>query len=121
MTAAVVLEGLSKTYGGSRRRGRRGGSAPVIRAVDAIDLTVPRGTVYGFLGPNGAGKTTTLRMLLGLVRPSAGRAEVLGVPHGSAAARSASATSRRTSSTLAGGRPPYCASTRRLSRPDRNG
>ena len=38
-------------------------------AVDAVDLTVRRGEVYGFLGPNGAGKTTTLRMLLGLVRP----------------------------------------------------
>ena len=43
------------------------------RAVDAVSLTVRRGEVYGFLGPNGAGKTTTLRMLLGLVRPTAGR------------------------------------------------
>lgn len=47
-------------------------------AVDAIDLTVRRGEVYGFLGPNGAGKTTTLRMLLGLIRPSAGSVRVLG-------------------------------------------
>jgi ABC-2 type transport system ATP-binding protein len=55
-------------------------------AVDSVSLTVRRGEVYGFLGPNGAGKTTTLRMLLGLVRPSAGRAAVLGGPPGSRAA-----------------------------------
>nr|WP_284252745.1 ABC transporter ATP-binding protein [Litorihabitans aurantiacus] len=47
-------------------------------AVDGIDLRVPRGAVYGFLGPNGSGKTTTIRMLLGLVQPSAGEARVLG-------------------------------------------
>src|SRR5262249_8952579 len=53
-----------------------------IVAVDALDLRVRRGEVYGFLGPNGAGKTTTLRMLLGLVRPSAGEAAVLGARPG---------------------------------------
>jgi ABC-2 type transport system ATP-binding protein len=47
-------------------------------AVDGIDLAVPRGAVYGFLGPNGSGKTTTIRMLLGLVRPTAGRHWLLG-------------------------------------------
>jgi ABC-type multidrug transport system ATPase subunit len=47
-------------------------------AVDRIDMTVRAGEVYGFLGPNGAGKTTTLRMALGLVRPTAGSARVLG-------------------------------------------
>src|SRR5215216_1135001 len=52
-------------------------------AVDALDLRVRRGEVYGFLGPNGAGKTTTLRMLLGLVRPTSGDATVLGAPPGS--------------------------------------
>ena len=51
-------------------------------AVDAVDLTVRRGEVYGFLGPNGAGKTTTLRMLLGLVRPTSGGATVHGLPPG---------------------------------------
>jgi ABC-type multidrug transport system ATPase subunit len=55
-------------------------------AVDRVNLTVRRGEVYGFLGPNGAGKTTTLRMLLGLVRPTGGRASVLGHPPGSPAA-----------------------------------
>ena len=49
-------------------------------AVDGIDLHVPRGSVYGFLGPNGSGKTTTIRMLLGLVRPTAGRAWLLEEP-----------------------------------------
>ena len=51
-------------------------------AVDRLALRVNRGEVYGFLGPNGAGKTTTLRMLLGLVRPTAGAATVLGAPPG---------------------------------------
>jgi ABC-type multidrug transport system ATPase subunit len=52
-------------------------------AVDKLMLRVRRGEVYGFLGPNGAGKTTTLRMLLGLVRPTAGSAAVLGSRPGS--------------------------------------
>jgi ABC-2 type transport system ATP-binding protein len=46
-------------------------------AVNAVDLAVPRGAVYGFLGPNGSGKTTTIRMLLGLIRPSAGTHRLL--------------------------------------------
>ncbi len=49
-------------------------------AVDRLDLTVDRGVLYGFLGPNGAGKTTTIRMLLRLILPTDGRAELLGVP-----------------------------------------
>jgi len=48
------------------------------RAVDALNLEVPPGIVFGFLGPNGSGKTTTIRMLLGLLEPTAGRADVLG-------------------------------------------
>jgi lantibiotic transport system ATP-binding protein len=48
-------------------------------AVNAVDLAVPRGSVYGFVGPNGSGKTTTIRMLLGLVRPTAGGHELLGL------------------------------------------
>jgi ABC-2 type transport system ATP-binding protein len=53
-------------------------SGASVRAVDQLSLEVPAGIVFGFLGPNGAGKTTTLRLLLGLLEPTAGRAEVLG-------------------------------------------
>ncbi|MFC7209872.1 ABC transporter ATP-binding protein [Natronoarchaeum sp. GCM10025321] len=49
-------------------------------AVDDLDLSIPKGVVYGFLGPNGAGKTTTMRMLTGLTRPTSGSATVAGVP-----------------------------------------
>jgi ABC-type multidrug transport system ATPase subunit len=66
----VETRGLTKRY------------ADAIVAVDGLDLRVRRGEVYGFVGPNGAGKTTTLRMLLGLVRPTAGEAVVLGAAPG---------------------------------------
>ena len=65
MTSAISAQGLSKSYG------------PVKAVVD-IHLDVRRGEIYGFLGRNGAGKTTTIRMLLGLVRPSAGVISILG-------------------------------------------
>ena len=63
------------TYGLTKRYGKA-------TAVDGVNITVRHGEIYGFLGPNGAGKTTTLRMVLGLVRPSAGTAEVLGTAPG---------------------------------------
>ena len=56
-------------------------------AVNAVDLEVPTGAVYGFLGPNGSGKTTTIRMLLGLIEPTSGTRELLGLPMPRAAAR----------------------------------
>jgi ABC-type multidrug transport system ATPase subunit len=66
----VHTQGLTKRYG-------------QVAAVADLNLSVGRGEVYGFLGPNGAGKTTTLRMLVGLVRPTHGRADVQGSPAGS--------------------------------------
>ncbi len=63
----ISTSGLTKSYGDKL-------------AVDAVGLAVPEGSVYGFLGPNGSGKTTTIRMLLGLIFPSAGEIEVLGHP-----------------------------------------
>ena len=71
MNAVIEIEGLRKEY----RRLRR----PPRQALAGVDLSVPEGGVFGFLGPNGSGKTTTIRCLLGLVRPTAGRAAVLGV------------------------------------------
>ena len=50
-----------------------------LTALDALDLDIPSGEVFGFLGPNGAGKSTTIRLVLGLARPTSGRAEVFGV------------------------------------------
>ncbi|WP_084558171.1 ABC transporter ATP-binding protein [Hamadaea tsunoensis] len=64
---AVSTTGLTKRFGHQT-------------AVDHIDLAVPRGGVYGFLGPNGSGKTTTIRMLLGLIGPTAGQHTLLGRP-----------------------------------------
>ncbi|MGB7538291.1 MAG: ABC transporter ATP-binding protein [Anaerolineales bacterium] len=66
---AIRTEALSKTFGKGKTS---------IAAVKNLNLEVERGQVYGFLGPNGAGKTTTIRMLMDLIRPSAGRAEIYG-------------------------------------------
>ncbi|MGH8062215.1 MAG: ATP-binding cassette domain-containing protein [Pseudoxanthomonas sp.] len=60
----------------ARGLGKRFGT---LLAVDGVDLTVPRASVYGFLGPNGSGKSTTIRMLCGLLTPTAGEIEVLGL------------------------------------------
>jgi ABC-2 type transport system ATP-binding protein len=66
---AIWTEKLVKTY-------------PDVRAVDGLNLNVPRGVVYGFLGRNGAGKSSTIRILLGLARPTEGHGTVLGFPIG---------------------------------------
>jgi ABC-2 type transport system ATP-binding protein len=65
-TFAIRTQGLSKRYG-------------TVDALADLDLEVGTGEVVGYLGPNGAGKTTTLRLLLGLIRPTAGRAEIFGL------------------------------------------
>ena len=72
MEFAIETNGLSKFY-------------REVHAVDSVNLRVKPGEIYGFLGLNGAGKTTTIRALLGMIRPSAGTASVLGQavgPHG---------------------------------------
>lgn len=64
---AIAVRDLRKTYNGKA-------------AVDGLNLSVPRGSFFGFLGPNGAGKSTTIRMLTGLIPPTSGEIELLGMP-----------------------------------------
>jgi len=66
MTAVIHMERLTKAYGAHR-------------GITELDLDVEQGEIFGFLGPNGAGKTTTMRVLLDLIRPTSGRAEVFGI------------------------------------------
>lgn len=65
MNEAIRAHGLTRRFGN-------------VTAVDRVDLVIPRASIYGFLGPNGSGKSTTLRMLCGLLQPTAGEAVVLG-------------------------------------------
>lgn len=69
-TEAVSLTGLTKTFSTSRTK---------VQAVKGIDLQIPTGQIVAFLGPNGAGKTTTIDMILGLTKPTAGAAKILGL------------------------------------------
>src|SRR3954463_12339019 len=66
MKAAIRTEQLTKSYGHTV-------------ALDALDLEIEAGEVFGYLGPNGAGKSTTIGLLLGLIRPSSGRASIFGL------------------------------------------
>jgi len=66
---AVVIKAMRKEY-------------PGLVAVDDLDLTIPKGCVYGLIGPNGSGKTTTIKLLMGLLRADAGSATLLGEPIG---------------------------------------
>jgi ABC-2 type transport system ATP-binding protein len=83
--AAIETVGLSKTYDGK------------VRALVDLDLRVERGEVFGYLGPNGAGKSTTIRLLMGLIHPTSGRAALFGVD-----TRTESLTSRRSVGYLPG-------------------
>ncbi len=65
MSDAITISGVTKQFGG-------------VVAVDGLELSVPRGSLYGFIGPNGSGKTTTLRMIMHILLPDSGEIEVLG-------------------------------------------
>lgn len=73
MSYAIVTENLTKDY-------RTGFRLQKIRAIENLNLTVESHEIFGFLGPNGAGKTTTIKILVGLARPTSGKATILGKP-----------------------------------------
>jgi ABC-2 type transport system ATP-binding protein len=81
MAPAIRIEGLTKDYAVGFWRPRP------YRALDALTLDIEQGEVFGFLGPNGAGKTTTLKLLMQLIFPTSGRAEILGRPVGDVGVR----------------------------------
>ena len=76
---AIDISGLCKQFTGKRKTR--------VEALKGLSLTMEQGEVFGFLGPNGAGKSTTIKCLMGLIRPSAGTATVMGEPIGSVTAR----------------------------------
>jgi ABC-2 type transport system ATP-binding protein len=67
MDTAILLKGINKAFGSTR-------------AVQDLDLAVPRGALYGFIGPNGAGKTTSIRMIMSIIFPDSGEISILGFP-----------------------------------------
>src|SRR5688572_15288999 len=81
MPAAIQIDELTKDYAVGFWRPRP------YRALDRLTLNIEPGEVFGFLGPNGAGKTTTLKLLMQLIFPTAGRAQILGRPVGDVAVR----------------------------------
>ena len=81
MATAVITEGLTKDFRAGFWRSRPH------RALDGLSIDIPAGGVFGLIGPNGAGKSTTLKILVNLLWPSSGRAEVLGRPPGDVDAR----------------------------------
>ena len=76
----IELEGIVKTFRDFWLR-------PTVRAVDGLDLTVRKGEVFGLLGPNGSGKSTTIKIILGLLAPSAGKVRLFGLEPSSVEAR----------------------------------
>ena len=73
MEYVIKTENLTKTYGWLFWKRKE-------PALDALNIQIPKGTIFGFLGPNGAGKTTTIRLLMDLIKPTSGTATVLGRP-----------------------------------------
>ena len=82
MPVAIRAEELTKDYAIGFWRPRP------YRALDRLSISIDQGEIFGFLGPNGAGKTTTLKLLMQLIYPTSGRAEILGQPVGHVATRS---------------------------------
>ncbi len=80
--AAIDLRAVTKTFG-------------ALTAVERLDLTIPRGALYGFIGPNGAGKTTTIRMIMSILMADSGELRVLGTALRRSRPRTASATCPR--------------------------
>ena len=76
---AIEITGLSKQFTGKRMT--------KVQALKGLDLTIASGEVFGFLGPNGAGKSTTIKLIMGLLRPTSGTAQIMGVDSGSAESR----------------------------------
>jgi ABC-2 type transport system ATP-binding protein len=79
MTAVIEARGLRKEFTVRVKRGRLRREKRLVSAVDGVDLSVERGEMLGYIGPNGAGKSTTLKMLTGVLTPSAGEARVCGL------------------------------------------
>ncbi|MBT2524082.1 ATP-binding cassette domain-containing protein [Streptomyces sp. ISL-99] len=75
----IELEGVEKFFDVRRKTGRLRREKTRVRAVDGISFSVPRGEMVGYIGPNGAGKSTTIKMLTGILTPSAGRVRVAGI------------------------------------------
>ena len=80
ITPAIAIRGLTKDF-------RVSGSSKRLRAVDDLSLEIHRNSIYGLLGPNGSGKSTTIKIALGLLQPSVGECEILGIPSTNPAAR----------------------------------
>ena len=80
MAAAIAIQGLTKKYVDVWQKQK-------VEAVNNLNLEVQEGEIFGFLGRNGAGKTTTIKMLLGLLFPTAGDATLLGKPMGDNASK----------------------------------
>ena len=79
MIPSIRIENLSKAYRGKKRQR--------LQALTELNLAMEQGEVFGFLGPNGAGKSTTIKILLGLVKPDSGSAELFGHSVASSEAR----------------------------------